>query len=211
VRAGRHSGCAREYRPRPTRGRCRPAPAPRARRRRRRRRRAAARARRPRFRGARRRARHAVRLDDERVDAVLDEPVRCLVDHAARERPPTGCEIASRAALHGGDGTERAACAALKGNRRRPTLPGGCPPSTIGPGRLNFSVRNGKRCFPAGMTAEIVEGRGPATAGAPSKLHSGFACSKSRPRAISTGPLNALLRVHVPPINVVVFHGPYSL
>ena len=40
-------------------------------------------------------------------------------------------------------------------NRRRPTLPGGCPPSTIGPGELNFSVRNGKRCFPAGMTAEL--------------------------------------------------------
>src|SRR5215210_17717 len=36
-------------------------------------------------------------------------------------------------------------------------------------------------------------------------------CSKSRPRAISTGPLNALLRLHVPPINVVVSHGPYSL
>ena len=40
-------------------------------------------------------------------------------------------------------------------NRRRPTLPGGCPPSTIGPGRLNFSVRNGKRCLPTGMTAEL--------------------------------------------------------
>src|ERR687887_192507 len=36
-------------------------------------------------------------------------------------------------------------------------------------------------------------------------------CSKSRPRAISTGPLNALLRLHVPPIDVVVSHGPYSL
>ena len=36
-------------------------------------------------------------------------------------------------------------------------------------------------------------------------------CSKSRPRAISTGQLNALLRLHRPPINVVVFHGPYSL
>jgi len=34
---------------------------------------------------------------------------------------------------------------------------------------------------------------------------------KSRPRAISTAPLNALLRVHVPPIDVVVYHGPYSL
>src|SRR4051794_3067073 len=46
---------------------------------------------------------------------------------------------------------------------------------------------------------------------APSKLHSDSTCSKSRPRAISTGPLNALLRLHVPPINVVVSHGPYSL
>jgi hypothetical protein len=33
-------------------------------------------------------------------------------------------------------------------NRRRPTLPGPCEPSTIGAERLNFSVRNGKRCFP---------------------------------------------------------------
>jgi hypothetical protein len=43
-----------------------------------------------------------------------------------------------------------------KDNRRLPTLPGGCPPSTIGASRLNFSVRNGKRCFPAAMTAEVV-------------------------------------------------------
>jgi hypothetical protein len=41
-----------------------------------------------------------------------------------------------------------------KENRRLPTLPGGCPPSTIGASRLNFSVRNGKRCFPAAVTAE---------------------------------------------------------
>ena len=40
--------------------------------------------------------------------------------------------------------------------RRRPTLPGGCPPSTIGAGGLNCSVRNGKRCTPAAITAEIV-------------------------------------------------------
>src|SRR5919202_4193751 len=38
-----------------------------------------------------------------------------------------------------------------------------------------------------------------------------FTVFKSRPRVISTGPLNALLRVHVPPINVVVSHDPYSL
>ena len=33
-------------------------------------------------------------------------------------------------------------------NRRRPTLPGPCEPSTIGAEGLNCSVRNGKRCFP---------------------------------------------------------------
>ena len=38
-----------------------------------------------------------------------------------------------------------------KKNRQRPTLPGGCPPSTIGAERLNCSVRNGKRCLPFAM------------------------------------------------------------
>ena len=33
-------------------------------------------------------------------------------------------------------------------NRRRPTLPGPCGPSTIGAEGLNGSVRKGKRCFP---------------------------------------------------------------
>ena len=92
--------------------------------------------------------------------------------------------------------------------RRRPTLPGGCPPSTIGAGGLNFSVRNGKRCTPAAITAEIVKG---ARKAHPQNSIAATTCSKSRPRAISTGPLNALLRLHVPPINVVVSHGPYSL
>ena len=40
-------------------------------------------------------------------------------------------------------------------NRRHPTLPGACAPSTIGASGLNFSVRNGKRYFPAAMTAEV--------------------------------------------------------
>ena len=35
---------------------------------------------------------------------------------------------------------------------RRPTLPGGLPPSTIGAGRLNFRVRNGNGCIPAAIT-----------------------------------------------------------
>ena len=32
---------------------------------------------------------------------------------------------------------------------QRPTLPGGCPPSTIGAGRLNFRVRDVSGCTPA--------------------------------------------------------------
>jgi hypothetical protein len=36
----------------------------------------------------------------------------------------------------------------VRRNRRRPTLPGPCEPSTIGAVGLNCSVRNGKRCFP---------------------------------------------------------------
>ena len=39
-----------------------------------------------------------------------------------------------------------------KKTRRRPTLPPGDPSSTIGAGGLNYSVRNGKRCFPSAMT-----------------------------------------------------------
>ena len=46
---------------------------------------------------------------------------------------------------------------------------------------------------------------------APSKLHSGLWDLKSSPRMISTGLLNALLRLHIPPINLVVFQDPYSL
>ena len=106
-------------------------------------------------------------------------------------------------------------------NRRHPTLPGACAPSTIGASGLDFSVRNGKRYFPVAMTAEMSRGAPShassryrhrrVTAREPSKLHSNLTCSKSRPRAISTGQLNALLRLHRPPIDVVVFHGPYSL
>ena len=62
------------------------------------------------------------------------EPPTCRQAAANDERPPFG---------------------GLSKNRRRPTLPGACAPSTIGAGGLNFSVRNGKRCFPAAMTAEL--------------------------------------------------------
>ena len=86
------------------------------------------------------------------------------------------------------------------------------PISLKGPAEgLNFSVRNGKRCFPLAMTTGNLSGskRGLAR---PSKLHRRFVVfSKSSPRMISTGLLNALLRLHIPPINLVVFQDPYSL
>ena len=38
--------------------------------------------------------------------------------------------------------------AGIKKPRRRPILPGGCPPSTFGAMRLNFCVRYGNRWYP---------------------------------------------------------------
>jgi hypothetical protein len=54
-------------------------------------------------------------------------------------------------------------------NRRRPTLPGPCGPSTIGAEGLNYSVRNGKRCFPL---AKATGKRRETASSGPSKLHS---------------------------------------
>jgi hypothetical protein len=96
-------------------------------------------------------------------------------------------------------------------DRRRPTLPGACAPSTIGANGLDFSVRNGKRYFPVALTAEVSRAGAATAASHPQNSIATSTCSKSRPRAISTGQLNALPRLHRPPINVVVYHGPYSL
>ena len=41
--------------------------------------------------------------------------------------------------------------------RQRPTLPQGCPYSTIGPGELNFRVRDGNGCDPSGIATEKPE------------------------------------------------------
>ena len=47
--------------------------------------------------------------------------------------------------------------------RRRPTLPGGIPPSTIGAGELNFRVRDGNGCDIAAMaTGNLVNWAPPA-------------------------------------------------
>src|SRR6478736_2055530 len=65
------------------------------------------------------------------------------------------CELPRRArALRDLNDQSRPEAALRVKDRRRPTLPGGCPPSTIGAEGLNGSVRNGKRCFPLAMTTE---------------------------------------------------------
>ena len=62
-----------------------------------------------------------------------------------------------------------------KKNRRRPTLPGPCEPSTIGAEGLNCSVRNGKRCFPlAKATGKRRETEDPPRSFKTAQRHSGY-------------------------------------
>ena len=83
--------------------------------------------------------------------------------------------------------------------------------STIGAAALNFRVREGIGCFACAMTTK------------PRKHSFSKSCilywdvcllsqfstgSNQAYRAISTGQLNALLRLHLRPIDVVVYHGP---
>src|SRR6202035_6058884 len=95
-------------------------------------------------------------------------------------------------------------------NRRRPTLPGPCEPSTIGAEGLNCSVRNGKRCFPlAKATGKRRETTPPVLQNctAPQRVSK----NPSSPRPISTGLLQALPPFQIRPINLVVYQGSYSL
>ena len=78
----------------------------------------------------------AVAVDDPSADAAERRRLRVTARNA-KERP------------HRGEG------APPREIRRRPTLPGGLPPSTIGAGGLNFRVRNGNGCDPAAMATEI--------------------------------------------------------
>ena len=104
-----------------------------------------------------------------RSQKPADSPGKCERGRA------TGPER-RRAAIAGGS---RFVCS-MK-NRRRPTLPGGCPPSTIGAEGLNDSVRNGKRCFPLAMaTGKDERPRPPG----PSKLHSATASIKKIRQAL---------------------------
>src|SRR5687768_1065489 len=98
--------------------------------------------------------------------------------------------------------------AKLKG--RRPTLPPGLPGSTIGAGGLNFSVRNGKRCFPSAKTTPILNyiRQSKRDVGERRVQRLGEYKTGQASRQISTGRLKSLRTLHLPPIDVVVSDAP---
>ena len=98
--------------------------------------------------------------------------------------------------------------------------------STIGATALNFRVREGTGCFACALATK--PNKNPArhfclanqrfdlfrrSTSCPSFVYAflvwlSFTGSDQANRAISTGQLNALLHLHLRPIDVVVFHGP---
>jgi hypothetical protein len=90
--------------------------------------------------------------------------------------------------------------------RQRPTLPHSPPCSTIGAGGLNCRVRNGNGCCPSAVaTGKFVYSRIRVAAfgNKPITLAPGQAA-----RPISTSRLNVSLRLHLWPINLVIYKEP---
>ena len=97
--------------------------------------------------------------------------------------------------------------------------------STIGAGGLNFRVRNGIGCTPSAIATEhirrlqdeVAECEHSSAVNAQRCTPHPESCiasrktlnRRSRPRPISTARLNTLLCVHLQPINLVVYEGPY--
>src|SRR6185503_10032752 len=96
-------------------------------------------------------------------------------------------------------------------DRRRPTLPGPCGPSTIGAVGLNCSVRNGKRCFPHAIATETCQDPPARTFKTAQPANERGSKYPSSPRPISTGLLRVLPHFQIRPINLVVYQGSYSL
>ena len=81
--------------------------------------------------------------------------------------------------------------------------------STIGAAALNGRVRDGIGCFARAMTTKPrKEHINPSLLLISRAYNLASTESNQAYRAISTGQLNALLRLHLRPIDVVVFHGP---
>ncbi len=89
--------------------------------------------------------------------------------------------------------------------------------STIGAAALNGRVRDGIGCFARAVTTRPGERhrltiRVSYAVGHAASISSQFASGSDQAcRAISTGQLNALLRLHLRPIDVVVYHGPQGI
>ncbi len=82
--------------------------------------------------------------------------------------------------------------------------------STIGATALNDRVRNGIGCFARAMTTKPREQHRSSKPRGCMRLIEGqpAAGSDQAYRTISTGQLSALPRLHLRPIDVVVYHGP---
>ena len=95
-----------------------------------------------------------------------------------------------------------------KAGWQRRTLPPGRPSSTIRAAGLNFRVRDGIGCDPCALaTSQRPRAEGRTEPQVPCwktvEEDAGQAC-----RAISTAQLHVSPRFHLPPINVLVSHGP---
>ena len=88
-----------------------------------------------------------------------------------------------------------------------PTLPPGCPGSTIGAGGLNFSVRNGKRCDPSAIATPNLLTQSNRDAGATGSTSEKNITGQAS-RLISTGRLKSLRTLYLPPIDVVISNEP---
>ena len=99
--------------------------------------------------------------------------------------------------------------------RQRPTLPPGCPDSTIGAGGLNYRVRNGNGCDPSAMVTGVNLSKKWLDNRRILKQLNARPCRHSEhckrngqaSRPISTRKLKALLLLHTGPINLVVYEG----
>ncbi len=86
-----------------------------------------------------------------------DVPFGVQIQHKQSADRKPACDLRARFAAGWKRALQTRTPAKMAGvvdsSRRRPTLPRGRPRSTIGPGGLNFRVRDGNGCFPSGMIA----------------------------------------------------------
>ena len=103
--------------------------------------------------------------------------------------------------------------------RRRPTFPGGFPPSIISTAELNYRVRNGNGCDLCVIVTEYFSEIALQSQNwimltmfnnSLSKESVDSLVFRSSPRSISIAQLHTLLHFHLRPINHVVYMGPYS-